>query len=97
MILDFHAPQEVLRERVVKRLARADDASEADLAVLEHQFAVREPLTPAEMAAAFAVDATAPVSHDMWRPLIERLRRSTRGKAPAPLARAAHRADGKLA
>jgi predicted kinase len=84
-----------LRSRVAKRLARADDASEADLTVLEHQFAVREPLTPAEMAAAFAVDATGPVSHDMWRPLIERLRRSTSGKAPAPRAGAAHPDDGK--
>jgi hypothetical protein len=95
LVLDFHAPQEVLRARVAERLARADDASEAGLAVLEHQFAVREPLTPAEMAAAFAVDATGPVSRDMWRPFIEPLHRSTSGKAPAPRARAAHPDDGK--
>ncbi len=97
LILDFHAPQEVLRARVAERLARADDASEADLAVLEHQLAVREPLTPAEMAAAFAVDATGPVSHDMWRPFIERLRRSSSGKAPLPRAQAAHPDHGKSA
>jgi predicted kinase len=97
LILDFHAPQEVLRARVAERLARADDASEANLAVLEHQLAVREPLTPAEMSAAYAVDATGPVSHDMWRPFIERLRRSTSGNTPVFRVRAAHPADGKIA
>jgi len=97
LILDFHAPPEVLRARIAERLAHADDASEADLAVLERQLAVREPLTPAEMAVAFAVDASGPVSHDMWRPFIERLRRSTTGKAPAQSARAAHTDDGKTA
>ena len=97
LILDFHAPQEVLRTRVAERRARADDASEADLAVLEHQLAAREPLTPAEMAAAYAVDATEPVSHEMWRPFLERLRRSSGGKAPVPPARAAYLDDGNLA
>jgi hypothetical protein len=97
LILDFHAPPEVLRARIAERLARADDASEADLAVLEQQFAAREPLTPAEMAAAFAVDATVPVSHDMWRPFIERLRQSASGQAPVPRARAAHPDHGKIA
>jgi len=58
---------------------------------------VREPLTPAEMSAAYAVDATGPVSHDMWRPFIERLRRSTSGKTPVSRVRAAHPADGKIA
>ena len=67
------------------------------LAVLEHQLAAREPLTPAEMAAAFAVDATAPVSHDMWRPFIERLRQSTGDKAPVPRARTGHPDDGTTA
>lgn len=97
LILDFHAPQEVLRTRVAERLAVADDASEADLAVLEHQFAAREPLTPAEMAAAFAVDATGPVSHEMWRPFVERLRRSVGGKASVSRARAAGPDDEKNA
>ena len=90
LILNFHAPQEILRARVTQRLARADDASDADLAVLEQQLDAREPLTPAEMAAAFAVDATAPVARDMWRPFIERLRQSAGGKVAVPGARAAH-------
>jgi aminoglycoside phosphotransferase family enzyme/predicted kinase len=86
-VLDFHAPLEVLRERITQRLARADDASEAGLAVLEHQLAAREALTPAEIAASFSVDATLPVSHDLWRPLIERLRRRGHTRAPRPAAR----------
>jgi len=97
LILDFHVPQEVLRARITERLTRADDASEAGLAVLDHQLAAREPLTPAEMAAAVAVDATGPVSHEMWRPFVERLRRSAGGKAPAPRARAAGPDDEKNA
>jgi hypothetical protein len=80
-ILDFHAPLEVLRARITQRLARADDASEADLAVLEHQLRAREPLTPAEVAASCAVDATVPAAHEMWRPLIERLHQRAGGKA----------------
>ena len=95
VILDFHAPLEVLRARVTQRLARADDASEADLAVLEHQLAAREPLTPAEMAASFGVDGTAPPSHAMWQPLIERIRRTAGDKAPRRAGRAPRSDDEK--
>ena len=87
VILNFLAPLEILRARIVERKTRADDASEADLAVLQRQVAVREPLTPAEMAAAFAVDGTRPVSREMWTPLIERLRvlqRASRGAGHRP-------------
>lgn len=96
LILDFHAPLETLRARVAERLARADDASEADLAVLDRQLAAREPLTPAEMAAAFAVDASGPVSHDRWRPFIEHLRRSGGSQARVPHARAGHPGHEKI-
>jgi predicted kinase len=94
-ILDFHAPLEVLRARITQRRARADDASEADLAVLEHQLRAREPLSPAEMAASCAVDATVPAAHEMWRPLIERLHQRAGDKAPRPAARAPRPDDGK--
>lgn len=94
VILDFHAPLEMLRERIALRLARADDASEADLAVLDHQIGAREPLTPAEQAAAFAVDATKPASDETWVPLIERLRRSPGDDARRPAARASRPDDG---
>lgn len=73
VILNFRAPLAVLHERVVARRARADDASEADLAVLERQIAMCEPLTPAEMEAAVTVDGTRPAPSRTWRPVIERL------------------------
>jgi len=74
LILDFRVPPDVLRARVEQRLERAGDASEANLAVLERQIATREPFTPAEIAAAVAVDGTRLPERGMWQPLIERLR-----------------------
>jgi predicted kinase len=44
-ILAFRADAETLQRRVAQRSARADDASEADLAVLYGQLAALEPLT----------------------------------------------------
>jgi len=89
LILDFRSPLEVLRARVVARRKRADDASEADPAVLEYQISAREPLTPAELAATVAVDATEPVSHQTWRPVMDRLRRTAASIAPVPPSRTA--------
>ena len=60
MILDFHASAETLRHRVARRHQQANDASEADLAVLAGQLATREPLTAAEQASAFPIDTEAP-------------------------------------
>ena len=85
VILDFHAPLAVLRERVQQRRTHARDASEADLRVLERQVATREPLTPAEMKVAIIVQATHLPSADRWRPVFERLRPRGRGRAPQRL------------
>ena len=79
LILDFHAPLDALRARVAARRARADDASEADLAVLERQIAARESLTPAEMAVAVAFDGTGPFSAATWDPVRQSLRRPAVG------------------
>lgn len=49
-ILDFPASPPVLRQRLQQRAARGDDASDADVAVLERQLVSAEPLTPAEQA-----------------------------------------------
>ncbi len=76
LILDFHAPLDVLRARVAARAARADDASEAGLEVLERQVGTREPLTPAEMTSAVAVDGTRAATAETWAPVIRRLRRA---------------------
>ena len=51
---------ETLRRRVAQRSAQADDASEADLAVLHGQFAALEPLTAEEQASALTIDTEAP-------------------------------------
>jgi aminoglycoside phosphotransferase family enzyme/predicted kinase len=59
-ILEFRAQAETLRHRVAQRSAQADDASEADLAVLHGQFAALEPLTAEEQASALTIDTEAP-------------------------------------
>jgi aminoglycoside phosphotransferase family enzyme/predicted kinase len=73
LILDFHVPLDVLRARISARLARGDDASEANLAVLEHQVAAREPLTPAEITAAIVVDGGHPGQRKPWQAVKQRL------------------------
>jgi aminoglycoside phosphotransferase family enzyme/predicted kinase len=47
-LLDCTAPPEVLRERVQKRLAGPEQASEADLQVLQHQLAHHDPFADEE-------------------------------------------------
>jgi len=61
IILAFEAGEGTLRERVACRKAAGGDASDADLAVLAHQLATREPLAPREKASAVAYDAEAPL------------------------------------
>ncbi|MEP7297387.1 MAG: AAA family ATPase [Burkholderiales bacterium] len=56
-IVDCQAPAAVLRDRLARRNARGDDASEADAAVLETLSAVAEPLGEAERACAIRMDA----------------------------------------
>ncbi len=50
------APEATLRQRVAERAARADDASEAGIAVLERQLAGAQPLAPDEEAITVALD-----------------------------------------
>lgn len=49
-ILDFPVPLAVLRARIVARSRAGTDASEAGLAVLEHQMETQEPLAADELA-----------------------------------------------
>ncbi|MBE0547400.1 MAG: AAA family ATPase [Rubrivivax sp.] len=63
-VLHCQAPAAVLRERVQARGERGDDASEADLAVLERQLAAAEPLSAAERTSAVTVDTAAPLDVD---------------------------------
>lgn len=48
-ILDIQADHATLRERIVRRAALGQDASEADLRVLDHQIATAEPLGADEL------------------------------------------------
>ncbi len=57
-ILALEAPLEVLRERVVRRLAQGADVSEADLSVLERQYASRQPLSELEHSRALVIDTS---------------------------------------
>lgn len=49
LILDFVAAEATLRARIIERQRRQQDASEADIAVLEHQLRIQEPLQTEEL------------------------------------------------
>lgn len=57
-ILEFRTPREVLRDRVLARRRDRQDASEADIAVLDAQLESAEPLDDVERAAAILIDTT---------------------------------------
>ena len=61
-MLAFHAPEEVLRQRVRQRQANGNDASEAGEAVLMHQLAHIDPFTLDEQAHTLHLDTTQPVN-----------------------------------
>jgi predicted kinase len=70
-IVDCVASAAALRARVTARALAGNDASEADLAVLEHQLRTAEPLSREELRFAIAYDADAPaaLSQHAWRSL----------------------------
>ncbi len=80
LILDFQAGEPLLRQRVRERAERGDDASEADLAVLEHQLATVEALSDAERSQAQVIDVEATAAAgprgDPWSAVLQRLRLS---------------------
>jgi hypothetical protein len=61
-ILDFCVPEAILQRRVARRSAQANDASEADLAVLHGQLAALEPLEVDEQSCAVTVDSDVPLA-----------------------------------
>jgi uncharacterized protein len=77
VLLDFRAGEPCLRERVRQRALRGDDASEADLAVLQQQLLQAQPLDEDERATAFEVDAEMAFDEAAmparWAPLLRRL------------------------
>ena len=60
-VLDCHADPAILRARVLARRGRGDDASEADLRVLDEQLARGDTLRPEERAHGIDIDTGAPV------------------------------------
>lgn len=76
-ILSFEAKEATLRQRVAGRQARGADASDADVAVLDHQLATREPLGADERANAVVYDAESPLEASRtpgaWAEVIQRL------------------------
>jgi len=86
VIIDVAARESTLRERVASRAAAGSDASDADLAVLEHQLRSREPLAPEEQVFVVTYDAEAPLERarqpDAWRAVRERID-AARPVAPA--------------
>jgi predicted kinase len=62
-ILECVATERELRRRITARAAAGRDASEANLAVLDHQLAAREPLAPWELRAAVRVDTERPLHY----------------------------------
>ncbi len=62
VILDFRAPEAVLRTRITQRMHEGHDASEADLAVLEHQLANHEPLTAEETVYTLTITPDQPLA-----------------------------------
>ena len=77
LIVDFTASEEILRSRILARSERGADASDADLAVLEHQLGTHEPLQADEHESVFACDASGPADRwqrsQAWAPLLQRL------------------------
>ena len=61
IILEFTAPEELLRSRVAQRLAEGADPSEANLEVLEAQLVAQERLTESEQAAAMCISPDSPL------------------------------------
>jgi len=76
-ILHFEARPDTLRERVRQRALRHDDASDADLAVLEAQLSQAQPLQDDEHEHVMVVDAEQPPDPlrdaRAWAPLLARL------------------------
>ncbi len=59
LILDFYAPEAELKQRIMQRLEHGEDASEATLAVLEHQLKTAQAFTAQEQERVIQVDSSA--------------------------------------
>jgi aminoglycoside phosphotransferase family enzyme/predicted kinase len=87
IVIDFSANETVLRQRIVERRRRGTDASDADLAVLDHQLRTGQPLGSDELEFTVTYDANAPLDHarspHAWRAVIDRIGGLTTADAAA--------------
>ena len=58
IVIDCEAPENILRERIIKRSKGSDDASEADLEVLDRQLQTQQPLSAEEYDATRVINCT---------------------------------------
>ena len=77
VLVAFSASEGVLRRRVAERARRGTDASDADVAVLEHQLGVRQSFGADEVGDIVTYDAAAPLadarSPHAWSAVIDRI------------------------
>jgi len=73
LILDFTAPEAALRSRVAARQQLGGDASEADVAVLEHQLQTQHPLQTDEASYVVRIDTMQAPSDVCWESVLDRL------------------------
>ncbi len=64
IIIDFQAPEELLRKWITERAAEGQDASEADIKVLEHQMATQQSLSRDERSNTLSIDSGHSVDTD---------------------------------
>jgi aminoglycoside phosphotransferase family enzyme/predicted kinase len=85
-IVSFSAPESALRERIERRAAAANDASDATLAVLEYQLRTEDVLAPDEQNDTIVYDSTLPLARSRepsaWDAVLERI--GARAREPAP-------------
>jgi len=67
IILDFIAPDEILRERIKKRSKNIKEVSEADIDVLENQLKSQEPLTHIELSFTYKIDTLQTFNFDAFQ------------------------------
>lgn len=77
IILEFDAPDAVLQDRLERRQSAADDASDADVAVMRRQRAAAEPLSAEERRHALGVVSDRRVDGRRLAEAIRRLARET--------------------
>jgi aminoglycoside phosphotransferase family enzyme/predicted kinase len=100
IVVSFVAQNAALRDRIARRLHDAREASDADLAVLEHQLQTQEPLAPDELGDTVIYDAQATLGEARlparWRGVLDRLARAPSAVAERPTQQARTAADGRL-